>query len=147
VVFVVHTLEHERFKRHGSNLFTNRTITLTESLCGFKYALKHVDGTTLLIESTDITRHNSTKVIKGAGMPHKDNKSLHGDLYIVFKVEFPECVTAAQQEGLEQYLPPKPVHAIAPDARPVKLCASNVDANFAAGTDAATAQGTSCAQS
>lgn len=46
--------EHPVFKRKGSNLFIDYTITLTEALCGFKLDLQHLDNRKLLLKSNKI---------------------------------------------------------------------------------------------
>ncbi|KAJ7012262.1 hypothetical protein NC653_002352 [Populus alba x Populus x berolinensis] len=43
--------EHLEFKRKGDDLFVEHTLSLTEALCGFKFALTHLDGRQLLIKS------------------------------------------------------------------------------------------------
>merc|ERR1719324_1159962 len=51
VVFVLQEQAHPEFKREGDDLYIERTISLTEALCGFSMELKHLDGRTLLIKS------------------------------------------------------------------------------------------------
>ncbi|KAJ7012258.1 hypothetical protein NC653_002352 [Populus alba x Populus x berolinensis] len=51
IVFVLQQKEHLEFKRKGDDLFVEHTLSLTEALCGFKFALTHLDGRQLLIKS------------------------------------------------------------------------------------------------
>ncbi len=51
IVFVLQQKEHPKFKRKGDDLFVERTLTLTEALCGFHFALSHLDGRQLLIKT------------------------------------------------------------------------------------------------
>jgi DnaJ family protein A protein 2 len=51
VIFVLQEQPHAMFKRHGDDLYIERTITLSEALCGFKMELTHLDGRKLLITS------------------------------------------------------------------------------------------------
>merc|ERR1719247_2552417 len=51
VVFVLQEQPHADFKRRGDDLYIERTISLTEALCGFQMELKHLDGRKLLIKS------------------------------------------------------------------------------------------------
>jgi len=51
VVFVLNEQPHAEFKRKGDDLYIERSISLTEALCGFNMELKHLDGRTLIIKS------------------------------------------------------------------------------------------------
>jgi len=51
VVFVLQEQSHAEFKRKGDDLYIERSISLTEALCGFTMELKHLDGRTLIIKS------------------------------------------------------------------------------------------------
>lgn len=51
IVFVLQQKEHPKFNRKGDDLFVERTLSLTEALCGFQYILTHLDGRQLLIKS------------------------------------------------------------------------------------------------
>jgi len=48
VVFTLKQLEHKDFKRRGADLFVERTISLSEALCGFCTEITHLDGRKLL---------------------------------------------------------------------------------------------------
>lgn len=52
VVFVLQEQPHADFKRKGDDLYIERTISLTEALCGFAMELKHLDGRTLIIKNS-----------------------------------------------------------------------------------------------
>merc|ERR1712151_290383 len=51
VVFVLKQNEHKDFKRRGADLFVERTISLSEALCGFQIEITHLDGRKLLLKS------------------------------------------------------------------------------------------------
>mmetsp|Transcript_26292 Transcript_26292/g.43629 ORF Transcript_26292/g.43629 Transcript_26292/m.43629 type:complete len:506 (+) Transcript_26292:55-1572(+) len=51
VVFVLQEQAHNEFKRKGDDLYIERTISLTEALCGFKMQVKQLDGRILIIKS------------------------------------------------------------------------------------------------
>lgn len=51
IVFVLQLKEHPKFKRKFDDLYVEHTISLTEALCGFQFALTHLDGRQLLIKS------------------------------------------------------------------------------------------------
>jgi len=52
VVFVLQEQPHAMFKRKGDDLYIDRTISLSEALCGFSMELTHLDGRTLIIKTT-----------------------------------------------------------------------------------------------
>jgi len=57
IVVVLDMQEHERFKRHGIDLFTQIDINLTEALCGFQKGIQMLDGRTLVVTSLPGNRY------------------------------------------------------------------------------------------
>merc|ERR1719261_2371407 len=51
VVFVLQEQPHPEYKRKGDDLFLERTISLSEALCGFAMELDPLDGRKLIIKS------------------------------------------------------------------------------------------------
>ena len=51
IVFVLQLKEHPKFKRKYGDLEMDHTLSLAEALCGFQFALTHLDGRQLLIKS------------------------------------------------------------------------------------------------
>jgi DnaJ family protein A protein 2 len=90
-------------------LFVERTLTLTEALCGFHFALSHLDGRQLLIKTIpgEIIKPGQYKAISGEGMPHYQRPFMRGMLYIHFSINFPESgtLTTEQLEIIEDVLP------------------------------------------
>ena len=133
VVIVLQQKEHENFVRKGNDnstsiaiafvvwnswylvmftaddLFLRHTITLAESLCGFSFDLKQLDGRILRVKSEPgyIYRPGSLKYIEHEGMPKHRNPYIQGNLYIEFKVEFPEdgSLSESARESLLRVLP------------------------------------------
>jgi len=101
IIFVVQQKEHPVFKRKGSDLFYQKTLTLSEALCGFKFAIPHLDGRQLLVSSNDgdVVKPGSFKAVYDEGMPVWGRSLVKGRLFIHFDVQFPEpgdlgCVVA-----------------------------------------------------
>ncbi|KAH9537002.1 hypothetical protein CY35_16G029500 [Sphagnum magellanicum] len=109
IVFVLQQKEHPKFKRKGDDLFVERTLTLTEALCGFHFALSHLDGRQLLIKTIpgEIIKPGQYKAISDEGMPHYQRPFMRGMLYIHFSINFPESgtLTTEQLEIIEDVLP------------------------------------------
>ncbi|KAL1544035.1 dnaJ protein [Salvia divinorum] len=110
IVFVLQQKEHPKFLRKGDDLFVERTLSLTEALCGFQYILTHLDGRQLLIKSHpgEVLKPDSYKAINDEGMPIYRRSFMRGKLYIHFNVEFPDSLSPDQVQGLAKVLPPKP---------------------------------------
>ncbi|GAY59163.1 hypothetical protein CUMW_192470 [Citrus unshiu] len=111
IVFVLQQKEHPKFKRKGEDLFYEHTLSLTEALCGFQFALTHLDGRQLLIKSNpgEVVKPDSYKAINEEGMPLYQRPFMKGKLYIHFTVEFPDSLTPDQVKALEAILPSRPL--------------------------------------
>jgi len=111
IVFVLQLKEHPKFKRKFDDLYVEHTLSLTEALCGFQFALTHLDGRQLLIKSNpgEVIKPDQYKAINDEGMPHHQRPFMKGRLYIHFDVEFPESgiLSPDQCRSLETILPPK----------------------------------------
>ena len=94
----------------GEDLFLERTLSLTEALCGFQFVITHLDGRQLLIKSNpgEVVKPDSCKAINDEGMPLYQRPFMKGKLYIQFTVEFPDSLGPDQVKALEAILPPKP---------------------------------------
>lgn len=100
VNFVIQAKDHELFKRKGADLLVVKEVSLNQALCGFTYKINHLDGRVLVVTSRPgevIKPEMSTKstlpfvkVVDGEGFPSKGNPFAKGDLYIMFRVKFPE---------------------------------------------------------
>ncbi len=89
--------------REGLNLIYKKEITLKESLTGFKFDIKHINGKTYTInnEAGNIIPGNYKKEIANLGMSRQNNI---GKLLIIFNVIFPETLTTEQINALRDIL-------------------------------------------
>ncbi|PWU85835.1 putative heat shock protein DNAJ [Trypanosoma cruzi] len=108
IVIVLEQVKDERFVREEDDLHMNHTITLAESLCGFQFVFKHLDGRELIVrrERGEITQPGEVKVVLGEGMPRRQRPGQHGDLVIKFNVTFPNRLESSQVDALRKALPP-----------------------------------------
>ena len=108
------------FERRGDDLVCKHSITLTEALCGFKFAMKHMDGRTLVVSSQpgDVIRPGQKKVVLGEGMPIRGMPSERGRLIIEFTLDFPgpEHITDEVRTLLEKALPKAPEFVLPAEA-------------------------------
>lgn len=51
IVFVLQLKEHPKYKRKFDDLYVEHILSLSEALCGFQFALTHLDGRQLLVKS------------------------------------------------------------------------------------------------
>jgi DnaJ-class molecular chaperone len=101
IVVVIKQKQHNRFRRNfiiegkkntqnPADLLMELQITLAESICGFRKKITHVDNTEINIESNNIIKSGDILVIPNKGMPVMSSIENKGDMYIVFKVIYPE---------------------------------------------------------
>jgi len=97
VHFVVQETEHELFKRKGADLLLTKTVSLNEALCGFEWQIEHLDGRHLVLQSLpgqviqpeDADGRPYVKIVPNEGMPSLGSPFVKGNLYVLFRVEFP----------------------------------------------------------
>lgn len=70
----------------------SHTINITESLCGFKMVIQHLDGRSLILThpAGEVLAPGNIRAIKNEGMPIFKSPFEKGNLYIKFDVKFPE---------------------------------------------------------
>lgn len=118
VKIIVEIEKHPDFERQGRDLVYNKTITLTEALCGFAFTIKQLDGRVLLVENRpgNVIEPESVRCVYGEGMPWVENRTQKGNLYIKFNVKFPTNYFLKNEEDykkLEKCLPPRPKPEVA----------------------------------
>jgi DnaJ-class molecular chaperone len=91
------------FERRGLDLMFEKKISLKESLCGFTFEIKHINGKTYTINnhSGNIIPPNYNKTIPNMGLI-RDNHV--GNMIIHFNVEFPTSLTPEQIKHLNDVL-------------------------------------------
>lgn len=131
IVFVVQQKEHAVFKRKGADLFFEKRLSLAEALCGFRFAVPHLDGRLLLVGSQegDVVKPGAFKAVYDEGMPVHGNPTEKGRLFIQFDVAFPEKgdLLDAEIVQLAALLPPRPTLDIETLDACHEVSASDVD--------------------
>ena len=94
---------HNRFERNGLELIFNQNISLKESLCGFSFDLKHLNGKSYTINNKagNIIPPNYEKVIPNMGLIREEHT---GALIIKFNIQFPETLTSEQIDSISKIL-------------------------------------------
>lgn len=99
LIIFVSEKKHDKFRRNGNNLTMTFDITLKESLCGFTKEITHLDDRLITIESGNVLKPGSSKIIKGEGMPNR-NSTEKGDLIIEFNIIFPDTISNITRKKL-----------------------------------------------
>ena len=90
------------FKRFGLDLIYEKTISLKDALCGFRFELKHLNSKTYTITNSNavgnVIHPNYKKMIPNMGLS-RDNHI--GNLIIIFSVKFPEVLSETVLEELK----------------------------------------------
>jgi DnaJ-class molecular chaperone len=92
------------FHRHALDLVFEKQISLKESLCGFSFELKYINGKNYTInnQAGNIIVPDYKKLIPGMGLSREGHNV--GNLIIHFKVQFPEKLTEEQIAKLLEVL-------------------------------------------
>lgn len=98
VVIVAQEQPHKRFKRKGADLLMEKQISLLEALTGVDFVLTHLDGTKLRIknEPGEVIKPDDLKTVVGKGLPFHKKSYEMGNLYVIFKVSFPDSLNQKQ---------------------------------------------------
>jgi len=107
--------DHDVFKRKGADLLITKPISLNEALCGVEWKIKHLDGRSVVIQSKpgEVIKPESDngkpflKIVRDEGMPSRGNPFVKGNLYVLFRVEFPKDgqLSTSAMETLKKVLP------------------------------------------
>ena len=91
------------FLRDGLDLIFKKKITLKESLTGFEFDIKHLNGKTYTInnDAGNIIQPNYSRDINNLGMKRQKKA---GKLIIVFELMFPNKLTSEQISELKKIL-------------------------------------------
>jgi len=97
--------KNKKFVRKGNDLHMDMKISLRESLLGWTRTVNHLDGHSVEVKMTDVTKHLQVVKVKGEGMPLRDDPASFGNLLVKVDVEFPKKLTPEQRAGVEQLFP------------------------------------------
>ena len=79
------------FRRRGADLILRKALSLVEAVTGYSFTFTHLDGTVHLIYSQpgEIVAPGTVKTIEDMGMPFFRDPIKHGNLFVMFEVEYP----------------------------------------------------------
>jgi len=85
---------HKKFKRKGADLLMQKEITLIQALTGVDFTFEHLDGRKIRVKSDEgeVIKPNSLMTLRDLGMPFHKTSYQTGNLFIMFKVTFPDTM-------------------------------------------------------
>lgn len=104
VKFSILVREHHQFFRNRDDLNMRLPISFEESLFGFSKSVQHLDGRIVGISKNEPSQPNSYVMIKGEGMPKKNQPGETGDLHLELTVQLPTRLSEAQKEIVREIL-------------------------------------------
>lgn len=74
-----------------------KEITLQEALCGVDFIISHLDNRKIRIKNKpgEVIKPDDIKTIENHGMPFHKQPYKFGNLFIIFKIKFPETLNAS----------------------------------------------------
>ena len=94
MIVVVDEQPHKVFKRKGADLLIEKEISLLESLTGCDFVVNFLDDTSFRVKSTpgEVIKPDSLMTILEKGLPFHKNPYKFGNLFVLFRVKFPESL-------------------------------------------------------
>jgi len=83
-----------------------KEISLIEALTGVDFVLTHLDGRKIRIKSKvgEVIKPDDIKTVEGHGMPYHKQTYKFGNLFLMFKVKFPDTVNGDQITKISEAL-------------------------------------------
>ena len=83
-----------------------KEISLLEALTGVDFVITHLDGRKIRIKNKpgDIIKPDDIKTIENQGMPFHKQPYKFGNLFIIFKIEFPSSLNTQQMQKVGEAL-------------------------------------------
>lgn len=93
---------HEFFKRKGADLLLEKEISLLEALTGVDFVITHLDGKKIRIKNKagEVIKPDDIKTVEGRGMPLHKQPYKFGNLFVIFKVTFPDTLKVPQVDKI-----------------------------------------------
>ena len=99
------TEKHSTFRREGSDLHLRKTILLSEALLGWTSVLRHPSGKRFRLQCCKVITPGTLHVLRGMGLPRNTSPDESGDLYIRYRMLFPETIDESRAQLLGRLLP------------------------------------------
>ena len=124
LVIVFSEVKHDIFTRKGNDLIMFKNINIIEALTGYTDKIKLLNGTEIIIQTTDIIKQDMFKKVIGFGMPKPNNLKTFGNLYIKYVLEYPPSITDIQRKSMKELFDIKEI-----DYKNLEIC-DLIDSNI-----------------
>jgi DnaJ homolog subfamily A member 2 len=106
VIVVVKIRPSKIFSRKGADLYMDKEISLVQALTGVNFVILHLDGRAVRIMGKEgqVIKPNSVMTCEGLGLPFHKTSYKSGNLFINFKIAFPETITPNQKDVITNVL-------------------------------------------
>jgi len=106
VIAVVKIRPNKIYTRKGADLYYDKEISLLEALTSVDFTIMHLDGRMIRIqnEAGKVIKPNSTMTCEGLGMPFHKTPYKFGNLFINFKIKFPDSLEDGQVQAVKNVL-------------------------------------------
>jgi DnaJ family protein A protein 2 len=83
-----------------------KEITLLQALTGVDFTIDYLDGTKLRIKNKpgEVIKPDDIKTVEDKGLPFHKTPYKSGNLFIVFKIKFPESLTTEKVSQVQTAL-------------------------------------------
>jgi DnaJ-class molecular chaperone len=84
-------------KREGQDLYAGFNLNLKEAILGYERTFKHLDNRKITVKKNVPTQPFEFRTIASEGMPHLNNASYKGNLYIKQEIRLPTRLTEEEK--------------------------------------------------
>lgn len=104
IIFIIKQKQSNDFERDGHDLKHVIDISLKLAIMGGKVSYRHLDGSSQSLDVTSIEETNHVEILRGKGMPISKTPGKFGDLYLSFKIRFPQDLSDDDRRRLASIL-------------------------------------------
>lgn len=106
VIFIIRDKPHPIFKRDGSDIIYTAKISLKNALLGTQLQIPTLSGERVSLNlSNEIVKPNTTKRLRGHGLPYPKEPGKKGDIVVAFDIIFPDKISGHDRDTLRTLLP------------------------------------------
>ncbi len=90
MIFIIKEISNDKFLRDNDDLHFNIDLLLGDSLIGYNIDFENINGENIKYYENGIIEPSSMRRIIGKGMPKFGQKNQFGDLYVHYRIKYPQ---------------------------------------------------------